>query len=114
MERVVLSETIPGYYDNKDSLLECRSAVRWADKLCKTTPILLMHGTADGRVHPKQTMNLADELFAHQHPFKLVLFEGGTHGLRKHQDEVFYHLKNWMDKYVRDQKLLPDLSVYIH
>src|SRR6266536_2044264 len=46
METGVYSELIPDYKINKEEELKARSAIFWADKLCKTTLLLIMHGTA--------------------------------------------------------------------
>ena len=44
MEKFVYSELMPDYYKHKDSLLNDRSAITMVDRICKTTPMLLMHG----------------------------------------------------------------------
>ncbi|HVS97958.1 MAG TPA: prolyl oligopeptidase family serine peptidase [Puia sp.] len=38
----------PGYAKNKESVLRTRSAVYWADKLCPSTPLLLLTGSSKG------------------------------------------------------------------
>jgi dipeptidyl aminopeptidase/acylaminoacyl peptidase len=77
----VYAEVMPGYGTNPDSVLATRSPVQWADRLCPTTPILLLHGTADWRVSPRDAMDMADRLYELKRPFRMVLFEGGDHGL---------------------------------
>lgn len=44
MGTYVFSELMPKYTEDKDQLLRQRSAVFNADRMCKTTPILLLHG----------------------------------------------------------------------
>jgi dipeptidyl aminopeptidase/acylaminoacyl peptidase len=61
METGVLSKLIPNYADNKDTELEKRSAIKWADKFAKNVPILMLHGNSDWRVKPEQSLKLALE-----------------------------------------------------
>jgi dipeptidyl aminopeptidase/acylaminoacyl peptidase len=71
------AEVIPGYARHKDAALRARSPVRWPERLHKSTPLLLLHGSADWRVHPTQALTMASALYASQHPFRFVFFEGG-------------------------------------
>lgn len=107
METQVYAQLIPGFATNRDAALAARSPVLWADKLAKKTPLLLLQGSADSRVHPSQAFKMAEQLFAHQHPFRLVFFEGGEHGLFEHQAEVDRLTRDWLDRYVRDHKPVP-------
>ena len=61
LETSVIVELIPNYTENKDAELEKRSAVKWGDKFPNNVPILMMHGNADWRVKPEQSLNLALE-----------------------------------------------------
>ncbi len=110
MERNVYSEIIPGYWEKKESALEVRSAVRWPQKINKMTPILLLHGSSDWRVHPSQALRMASLLYENKHPFRLIFFEGGDHGLSEHREEVNRIVKAWLDRYVRDRKPWPSLE----
>jgi dipeptidyl aminopeptidase/acylaminoacyl peptidase len=112
MEKHVYSELIPGWNDpaTRAAAIEARSAVRWVDKLPTTTPILLLHGTADWRVSPTQTLAMAESLQATHHPYRLVMFEGGDHGLSEYRDEVNRLVDDWLDRYVRDGKKWPSLA----
>jgi len=110
MERV-WSKMIPGYATARDSVLTARSAVRWADKLNKSTPILLLHGTADWRANPRSNaINMAAALFDAKHPFRMVIFEGAQHGLLEHREEADRIVRDWLDRYVRDRKPWPSLE----
>ena len=55
MEKHVFSELAPNYWADKENQLNIRSAVLWADKMCKTTPLLVMHGSADWRVSAEES-----------------------------------------------------------
>lgn len=110
MEKGVFAELIPEYTKDKESALAARSAVRWPEKLHKGTPILLLHGSADWRVHPSEALAMASKLSESRHPFRFVLFEGGDHGLAKQRGEVERLVKEWLDGYVRDGKAWPSLE----
>ena len=106
----VFSQLAPGYFLNRDSVLMTRSAVYWADNICKTTPLLLLTGSADWRVTPEEQMEMVKKLYEIKHPLRFELFEGGQHSLMEHYDEVNHVTKNFLDAYVRDRKPLPNLE----
>jgi dipeptidyl aminopeptidase/acylaminoacyl peptidase len=110
METNVFAELIPGYATNRDPALRARSALYWPEKLHKQTPILLLHGSADWRVDPTDSLRMATALFEQKHPFRLVFFEGGDHGLSEYSDEVNQLVRDWLDRYVRDRKSWPSLE----
>ena len=110
MERV-FEATIPEYAKTQDAALAARSAVTFAGKLHKKTPILLLHGTADWRTPPaNDALPMAAALLAAKHPFRLVLFEGGAHGLAEHREETDRITRDWLDRYLRDRKEWPSLE----
>ena len=106
----VFAELIPGYGERKDEVLAARSAVRWPDNISKKTPILILAGTSDWRVQPKQSLDMAAALLDAKHPFRLVLFEGGDHSLTEFRPEVDRFIQDWLDRYVRDRKPWPGLD----
>ena len=110
MEKQVYAELIPNYAEHKEAALAARSAVRWPEKLHKQTPILLLHGSADWRVHPTEALTMAFKLYESKHPFRFVFFEGGDHGLTEHREEVDRLIRDWLDRYVRDKKPWPSLE----
>ncbi|HET9532216.1 MAG TPA: prolyl oligopeptidase family serine peptidase [Blastocatellia bacterium] len=110
METEVYAQLIPDFHKNKERELTMRSAVRWPEKLHKKTPILLLHGSADWRVHPTEGLAMATALYNSKHPFRFVFFEGGDHGLTEHRVEVNRLIKDWLDNYVRDRKTWPSLE----
>ncbi|MBD0823021.1 alpha/beta hydrolase family protein [Aestuariibaculum marinum] len=112
METNVLSELIPNYTDNKDAELEKRSAIKWADKFPKDVPILMLHGTSDWRVKPEQSLNLALEFEKYRIPYRLIMFEGGDHGISEHKDEVNEQVLKWFDKYLKNDEPLPDMAYH--
>ena len=108
LERHVYAELIPDYARNKRAALAARSAVRWADQLNKSTPILLLHGAADWRVDLRQALAMASRLYEFKHPFRLIVFEGGNHSLTEHRAEVDRVIRDWLDRYVRDKQPWPN------
>lgn len=110
METGVFAELVPDWADKREEALEARSAVRWPEKLHKQTPILILHGTGDRRVNPKQALRMAEALFDASHPYRLMIFEGGDHGLSEFRDEVDEAVEEWLDRYVRDGEIWPSLE----
>jgi len=106
----VFAELAPGYFQNRDSVLKSRSAVYWADKICKTTPLLLLTGSADWRVSPEEQLEMVSKLYEIKHPLRFEFFEGGQHSLIEHLDEVNHVTRNFLDTYVRDMKTWPSLE----
>jgi dipeptidyl aminopeptidase/acylaminoacyl peptidase len=106
----VFAELVPGYWQNRDSVLKTRGAVYWADQICKTTPLLLLTGSADWRVPPDEQMDMVKKLYELKHPVRFQLFEGGDHGLLDYMDEVNHVTRNFLDTYVRDKKPWPSLE----
>lgn len=109
MEKYVYSELMPNYEENKEALLDARSAIIQVDKICKTSPFLILHGTADWRVIPEESLNLAIAFQKEQIPYRLVMLEGGDHGLSEFKKEVNEMVKNWFDKYLKKGIKNPNL-----
>ncbi len=106
----VFAELAPGYYQNRDSVLRTRSAVYWVDKICQTTPLLLLTGSADWRVSPEEQFEMVRKLYEIKHPVRFEFFEGGQHSLIEYNDEVNHVARNFLDTYVRDGKKWPSLD----
>ena len=75
----VFSQLASGYFQNRDSVLKSRSAVYWSDKICKTTPLLLLTGSADWRVSPEEQLEMVNKLYEIKHSLRFEFFEGGQH-----------------------------------
>ena len=106
----VYEDLIPDYKQNKEKYLDARSAIKFYPKISKTTPILMVHGTSDWRVVPEMALDLSAAFIKVQIPHRLVLFEGGDHGLNEFDDEVDQMAKEWFDKYLKNGKELPELK----
>ncbi len=107
-----LIELVKGYETNKTKELNKRSAIKWADKFPKDTPLLIMHGNADWRVKSEQSIRLALELDKHRVPYRLMVFEGGDHGLSEFRNEFYQVLTDWFDKYLKQNAPLPNMTYH--
>jgi dipeptidyl aminopeptidase/acylaminoacyl peptidase len=112
METNVLAELIPNYEENKESELHNRSAIMWADKFPKNVPILMLHGNSDWRVKPQESLNMALEFEKYRVPYRLVMYEGGDHGISEHREEVNEQIIRWFDKYLKNDAPLPNMEYH--
>jgi dipeptidyl aminopeptidase/acylaminoacyl peptidase len=110
MEKNVFAQLVPDYSDNKERELKARSAVFWADEMCKTTPLLIMHGSSDWRVLPTESLELVQKLVTSKHPARFILFEGADHGINEFRAERFAETKRHFDYYLRDGKKWPNME----
>jgi dipeptidyl aminopeptidase/acylaminoacyl peptidase len=77
--------------------IQRRSALAWADAI--RTPLRLLHGTADWRVAPEQSLALAGWLQALGRPYGLVVYADGDHALRAHRADVDRQMLAWFARY---------------
>ena len=94
------SNFIPNYNNDKQNILEKRSAIYWVDKLPKHIPILILQGTADKGVAADENISFVKKLQSEEIPYRFVLYEGGNHSLSTHRDEVFDQIFKWYQKYL--------------
>ncbi len=112
METGVLSELIPNYQSNREEELTKRSAVMWAEKFSKDVPILMLHGNADWRVKPEQSLKMAMEFEKQRVPYRLIMFEGGDHGISEHRQEVNSQMLSWFDRYLKNDEKAPNMEYH--
>ncbi|MEW4568880.1 S9 family peptidase [Tautonia sp. JC769] len=70
------------------------------------TPILILHGEDDPRVHPAQSLELFRYLkLVDQAPVRLVLYPGEGHGNRRAASRYDYNLRmiRWMEHYLKGE-----------
>ncbi|PHN06260.1 S9 family peptidase [Flavilitoribacter nigricans] len=91
-------------YDDYQFFLE-RSPIFYADQT--KTPLLIMAGKEDTRVHPGQSI----ELYRHiktrtETPVRLILYPGEGHGNRNATARLDYSLRmlRWFDKYLKNDE----------
>ncbi len=97
-----LYESSIGKFGTKefDELCHSRSIVKFPEKLADT-PLLIIHGNADTRVLPHDSVDLASKLITLKKKFRLVMLEDGDHFLKKHRKEVDRLRKLWLEKYLK-------------
>jgi dipeptidyl aminopeptidase/acylaminoacyl peptidase len=88
-------------FGNKSKARDDRSAVKWVEKLNKSTPLCLLHGTADDRVNVQDALELAQRLNDVAHPYELHLLLNGDHSLKNVQKERDYIVQEWFDSYLK-------------
>lgn len=87
-----------------------RSALYWTETISKKAPLLIMHGTADWRVNPLDSIKLAEKLYEQKIPFRLVMFEGADHSVSEYKNEVNKLTHEWFDRFVKNKEKLPRLK----
>ena len=79
-----------------------RSPIYWVDRA--ETPILIMHGSEDTRVHPAQSLELYRHLKVRQPelPVRLVWYPGEGHGNTRASSKLdySYRMLQWFDTYL--------------
>lgn len=97
---------------NPDEEALKRSASAWADRLCKTTPLLVLHGTGDRRIDPDHAFRLGMALQHSLHPYKLIMYENADHILAGRREESNTEIRNWVDTYVKNRAPLPKVGAH--
>ncbi|MCP4321060.1 MAG: S9 family peptidase [Alteromonadales bacterium] len=85
-----------------------RSPIYWVEQ--SKTPLLIMHGKADPRVHPAQSMEMYRYMKVHGKTVRLVYYPGEGHGNKRAAAKYDYSLRlmRWMDNYLKhDNKPMP-------
>lgn len=79
-----------------------RSPIKYLDRA--KTPLLIMHGKEDSRVHPSQSLELYRHLkVLNQAPVRLVWYPGEGHGNRRAASKFDYNLRmmQWFEHYLK-------------
>ncbi|WP_196896219.1 alpha/beta hydrolase family protein [Aureivirga marina] len=75
MEAKVYALLIPDYFKNKEQELKNRSVIHWTEELNKESNLLILYGTKDKRVNPKQAEILAEKLREINYNFEIKKFD---------------------------------------
>jgi len=97
MEANVFAECIPDYWNNKELELKKRSVIYWADKLDKSSSLLILCGTNDKRVNPEQADKIANKLKEIKYDYELRKFET-DHYFSEYKTELNKMVIEWFDK----------------
>ncbi|MBU2871853.1 S9 family peptidase [Colwellia sp. E2M01] len=78
-----------------------RSPIYWAKQ--SKTPLLIMHGKADPRVHPAQSLEMYRYMKVHGKTVRLVYYPDEGHGNKRAAAKYDYNLRlmRWMDNYLK-------------
>lgn len=106
----VFARHIPSFEDHRDREVARRSPILWADRLPRDVPILLLHGGADWRVSPHESLRLAGRFLDLAIPHRLVLYEGGEHGISEHAEDVRGQIVSWFQRYLVVDAALPNVE----
>ena len=106
-DRPVMLEVYEDLFGTPDSTefrrrVRERSGVRWPDELAAETPIFILHGGADWRVSPRQSLDLAAGLQQAGRFYRIVVVQGADHSLSDASEERDTERRAWFDRYVRD------------
>lgn len=91
------------HFDNTQESRDARSVVKWADKLSKTTPLCLLHGSNDEKVNIRDALELAEKLDSVHHPFALHVLRDGNHGLMNVHKERDVIIHDWFNRYLKGE-----------
>ena len=70
----------------------------------------LIRRLEDDHLHRHLHIQLIE--FVQHHRLRLIMFEGGDHGLSEFNSEVEEQALHWFNKYVRDKEPLPDMEYH--
>jgi dipeptidyl aminopeptidase/acylaminoacyl peptidase len=95
----VWSKLIPDFAADPAAALASRSGVRIA-RTRDLPPLLLLHGTADWRADPRNSIEVADALKARGRPYALRLFPDDVHGLQWNWRERDRLIVDWFKSHM--------------
>lgn len=94
----VFKTWIPDYRERKDIELKKRSVAYWHEQI-GDIPVLILHGTDDRRVSPVSILEFSKQLQLSGHPYELLMYHGGGHGLRGLEDQVNAQVAYWVRRH---------------
>jgi dipeptidyl aminopeptidase/acylaminoacyl peptidase len=112
MELNVFADLMPDYKISRTAAFNRRSAVKWADQFPKDVPILILHGTSDWRVRAENSLLLALELSKYRVPYRLILYEGGDHGISEYREERQTEALEWFHRFLVRKEKLPNMKFH--
>lgn len=99
---VTMGDSSGGSFNEK---CQSRSIVNFPEKLSKNTPMLIIHGNADNRVLPHDSLDLSYKLLDEGITHRLMMLENGDHFLKKHRATVDENRKMWYEKYLKNDEV---------
>jgi dipeptidyl aminopeptidase/acylaminoacyl peptidase len=95
----VWSALMPGFATRRDALLRERSPMYWPEEI--EVPTLLMHGGADWRASPADTLAFAQKLQQAGKTYELVVYANDDHALNGNKNDSYRHIASWFRKHMR-------------
>lgn len=96
----VWAQLIPDFAEHSEQALRSRSAVGFIDNV-ETPPILILQGSADWRVDPDESLQIARKLQARGRPYALHVFENDVHRLPWNWRERDRLVIDWFHKHMQ-------------
>ncbi|HEX2560310.1 alpha/beta hydrolase family protein, partial [Phenylobacterium sp.] len=96
----VWSQLMPDWSPSPEAAMRRRSPIEFADKV-DMPPVLLLHGTADWRAHPDNSLQMASRLQSKGRPYELHVFENDTHSLDLNWRERDRLVIDWFRRHMR-------------
>lgn len=97
--RISIYKKIIGEKDFEKKLEE-RTIMNFVERL-PNIPYLIMHGSKDETVPVEQSIKIAAKFKELNYNYRLELFEGGDHYLKKYRKEVDEMRRKWLEKFLR-------------
>jgi dipeptidyl aminopeptidase/acylaminoacyl peptidase len=95
----VYKKYVPNFDRDPDAAYRARSAALWPEAIDK--PILILHGGADWRVAPEQSLEMATKLQQLHRPYQLMIFNGDDHHLTLHRAERDRQVIDWFKSFLK-------------
>lgn len=92
---------IPGYLENKEAALRDRSVLYWVDRLPIDVPLLIGMGQFDSQTDPASGLQLALQLQARGHPYRLIVYEIDDHHLSRNRTEWRATYQAWLKAHLQ-------------
>jgi dipeptidyl aminopeptidase/acylaminoacyl peptidase len=100
------------YWEDWNKYLQ-RSPIYHVDRA--RTPLLIMHGADDTRVHPGQSLELYRHMVVRQPevPVRLILYPGEGHGNTRASSRLDYNVRmmQWFDAFLQGDRRMPPLDL---
>ncbi len=95
-----------GFWNHEDvDRVYAASPIKYAHEA--KTPILILHGDSDPRVHPQQSLELYRAIKMHtETPVRLIWYKGEGHGNRRNTHRLDYIVRTmqWFDHFLKEGK----------
>jgi len=95
----MIGQIWPEFENNKEEILNRRSAVRWAQSINK--PLMIMHGGNDEAVNPQQSIDFAEKLQLMGKEYELVIYANDNHILSRNAKARDERVVKWFREHMK-------------